>query len=65
MVISLCVRGFGRSQSRSYAKMVKALEQSKSAKASNASEEAKKAMRLFDIDFKHWEVDFDARNVKG
>ena len=63
VVISLCLRGLGRSQSRQYAKMVKALEESKS--KNNSSEETKKALRLFDFDFREWQVDFDASSVKG
>ncbi|XP_055910639.1 phosphatidylserine lipase ABHD16A [Eupeodes corollae] len=61
VVLSMCMRGIGRSQSRSYNKLVKALEQ---ARSSNNSEEAKKSLRLFDFDFKYWSVDFDVLNLQ-
>ena len=61
IVISLWMRGFGRQQSQSYVKLVKALE---NYKASNKSEESKKAIRLFDFDFKSWPVDFDVNDLE-
>ncbi|XP_054733124.1 phosphatidylserine lipase ABHD16A [Anastrepha obliqua] len=62
VVISLCIRGFGRSQSRSYVKMIKAIELSKLA---NSDAEAQRAIRKFDFDFRSWQVDFDANSVQG
>lgn len=55
VVISLCMRGIGRSQSKVYSKFVKALEKSKS---NPNSIDAKQALRLFDFEFKDWPVDF-------
>lgn len=55
VVISLCMRGIGRSQSKVYTKFAKALEM---AKANSKNPEAKNQLRLFDFDFKDWPVDF-------
>lgn len=60
VVISLCMRGFGRSQNKVYAKFLKALD---AAKANARSEEAKNALRLFDFEFKDWPVDFSVKDV--
>lgn len=60
VVISLCMRGLGRSQSRTYVKFVEALENCKT----QNREENKKALRMFDFDFKHWPVDFDVASVE-
>lgn len=62
VVITLCIRGFGRTQSKSYVKMIKAIEMSK---LSSSDEETKRALRKFDFDFRSWMVDFDARIVQG
>lgn len=62
VVISLCMRGFGRSQTRAYTKFVKALEE---AKKNPTSIEAKNKLRLFDFEFKDWPVDFNVREVGG
>uniref|UniRef100_W8B679 Abhydrolase domain-containing protein 16A n=1 Tax=Ceratitis capitata TaxID=7213 RepID=W8B679_CERCA len=62
VVITLCIRGFGRSQSKQYVKMIKAIEMTK---ISNNDEEAKRALRKFDFDFQSWQVDFDASSVQG
>lgn len=60
VVISLCMRGIGRSQTKVYAKFLKALDH---AKANARSEEAKNALRLFDFEFKDWPVDFSVKDV--
>lgn len=62
VVITLCIRGFGRTQSKSYVKMIKAIEMSK---LSSSDEETKRELRKFDFDFRSWQVDFDARSVQG
>lgn len=62
VMISLCVRGFGRSQSKSYTKFVKALEE---AKMSKSGAEAKQKLRMFDFSFRDWPVDFNVRDVVG
>lgn len=60
VMISLCVRGLGRSQTRSYTKFVRALEE---AKMNLNDSEAKQRLRSFDFDFKDWPVDFNVRDV--
>ncbi|XP_031618037.1 phosphatidylserine lipase ABHD16A [Contarinia nasturtii] len=62
VVISLCVRSFGRSSSASYRNFVKALEQ---AKSSVTSTNLKDKLRLYDFEFKEWPVDFDVKDVNG
>lgn len=58
VVISLCMRGIGRSQTKVYAKFVKALE---AATANSSNVELKNQLRLFDFEFKDWPVDFTAK----
>lgn len=58
VIISFCMRGIGRSQSKVYSKFVKALETSK---ANPQSIEAKRAILLFDFEFKSWPIDFTAK----
>lgn len=62
VVISLCMRGFGRSNSANYTKFVKALQD---AKANTSNTEAKDKLRMFDFEFKDWPVDFDVKDVNG
>ncbi|XP_067613743.1 phosphatidylserine lipase ABHD16A isoform X2 [Eurosta solidaginis] len=57
VVISLCIRGFGRTQSKSYVKMIKAIELNKFPASEH---EAKQAIRKFDFDFRSWPIDFVA-----
>lgn len=59
VMISLCMRSFGRSQSRAYTKFVEALNEAK------ADPKAKEKLRVFDFDFKDWPVDFDVKDVDG
>uniref|UniRef100_A0A0K8TQ26 Putative conserved plasma membrane protein n=1 Tax=Tabanus bromius TaxID=304241 RepID=A0A0K8TQ26_TABBR len=61
VIISLCMRGFGRSQSQSYVRFVKALDVCKALKN---SEEGKRGLRIFDFDFKDWPVDFDVNELE-
>ncbi|KAJ6640936.1 Phosphatidylserine lipase ABHD16A [Pseudolycoriella hygida] len=58
VVISLCMRGIGRSQSKVYTKFAKSLE---AAKANSKNEEIKNELRLFDFEFKDWPVDFSVK----
>lgn len=58
VVISLCMRGIGRSQSKIYSRFVKSLE---AAKANAKNEDLKNQLRLFDFEFKDWPVDFSAK----
>lgn len=60
VVISLCMRGIGRSQTKIYSKFVKALE---AAKANSKNEDLKNQLRLFDFEFKDWPVDFTAKEL--
>ena len=62
VMISLCMRGFGRSQSKTYTKFVKTLED---AKQNLSNQAAKDRLRVFDFDFKDWPVDFNVRDVEG
>lgn len=61
VIISMVMRGLGRTQSASYAKMIKAMELLKSPKT---EEEGKRALRLFDFEFKSWAVDFDVNALR-
>lgn len=62
VVISLCMRGFGRSTSSSYTNFVKALEK---AKSNVTNQSLKDKLRLYDFEFKDWPVDFDVKEVEG
>ncbi|XP_013106255.1 phosphatidylserine lipase ABHD16A isoform X2 [Stomoxys calcitrans] len=62
VVISMVMRGLGRSQSASYTKMIKAMEMLKSPKT---EEEGKRALRMFDFEFKSWTVDFDVKDLQS
>lgn len=62
VVISLCMRGIGRSQNKVYSKFIKALE---TARANATSDEAKNSLRAFDFEFKYWPVDFSVADKAG
>lgn len=62
VVISLCMRGFGRSSNASYRNFVKALEQ---AKENAANQILKDKIRMYDFEFKDWPVDFNVKDVNG
>lgn len=62
VIISMVMRGLGRTQSSSYTKLIKAMELLRSPKT---EEEGKTALRLFDYEFKSWAVDFDANTLQG
>lgn len=59
VMISLCMRSYGRSQTRAYTKFVEALNEAK------ADPKAKEKLRMFDFEFKDWPVDFDVKDVDG
>lgn len=59
VMISLCMRSFGRSQTGSYKKFFEALTEAK------ANPKAKDKLRVFDFDFKDWPVDFDVKDMNG
>lgn len=62
VIISLCMRGFGRSSSPSYRNFVKALEQ---AKENVSNQNLKDKLRMYDFEFKDWPVDFNVKDVSG
>lgn len=62
VMISLCMRGFGRSQSRSYTKFAKVLQE---AQQNKNNSESKQKLQMFDFDFSDWPVDFNVRDVMG
>lgn len=62
VVISLCMRGFGRSSSPTYRNFVKALED---AKANTTNQSLKDKLRMYDFEFKDWPVDFNVKDVSG
>lgn len=60
VVLSYCIRGFGRSQSENYRRFVKVLEETKS----NYNEpENKKKLRMFDFEFEAWPVDWSMKTL--
>lgn len=59
VIISLCMRGIGRSQTEVYASFIQALELAK--KDGGKNEQAKEALRMFDFEFKHWPIDFSVK----
>lgn len=61
VVISLCIRGFGRARSSQYSRFFKAFEQSKQ---NLSNPELRKVLREFDYEFKHWPADWSVRQLK-
>jgi alpha/beta hydrolase fold len=60
VVLSYCIRGFGRSQSETYCRFVKILEETKS----NYNEaENKKKLRKYDFEFEAWPVDWSMKSI--
>lgn len=58
VVLSYCIRGFGRSQSEGYRKFIKVLDEAKS----NYDDPAiKKKLRTFDFEFEQWPVDWSVK----
>lgn len=62
VIISLCMRGFGRASSPSYRSFIKALDQ---AKANVSNQNVKDKLRTFDFDFKEWPADFNVKDING
>lgn len=60
VMISLCMRGFGRYTSIQYTKFFKTLQH---IKMNNSSFEAKEKLRMFDFDFKDWPSDFSVHDI--
>lgn len=58
-ILSVFMRGVGRSQSPAYVRFIRALEMSKSAT------DSKRLLSLFDFDFQYWKVDFDVKSIEG
>lgn len=59
-ILSVFMRGVGRSQSPAYVRFIRALEMTKSSATDN-----KRLLSLFDFDFKYWKVDFDVKSIEG
>jgi hypothetical protein len=59
VVLSYCIRGFGRSQSESYCRFVKILEETKS---NYNDPENKKKLRKYDFEFEAWPVDWSMKS---
>lgn len=59
-ILSVFMRGVGRSQSPAYVRFMKALEISKT-----SATDSKRLLSLFDFDFKYWKVDFDVKSIEG
>lgn len=58
VVLSYCIRGFGRSKNESYRRFVRDLDDSKSNYNDPAS---KKKLRKYDFEFEHWPVDWSMK----
>lgn len=63
VVLSYCIRGFGRSQSETYRRFVRDLQEAKDNYNSPAS---KKKLRRYDFEFEHWPIDWSMKttNIK-
>lgn len=60
VVISYCIRGFGRSQNETYRRFVKELNE---AKANYNDLASKKKLRKYDFEFEHWPVDWSMNSI--
>lgn len=60
VVLSYCIRGYGRSQSNAYRKFIKDLEDAELNPKDPAS---KKKIRTYDFQFDHWPVDFSIKSL--
>lgn len=58
VVLSYCIRGFGRSQNETYRKFVQVFEE---AKVNADDPESKKKIRQFDFEFKDWPIDWSMK----
>lgn len=63
VVLSYCIRGFGRSQSETYRRFVRDLQE---AKDNYNSPSSKKKLRRYDFEFEHWPIDWSMKttNIK-
>lgn len=59
VLLSYCIRGYGRSQSEVYQKFIKELENAK-----NNSKEKDK-IRNYDFEFSYWPVDWSIKSING
>jgi hypothetical protein len=57
VILSYCIRGFGRSQNEAYRKFAKILEEAK------VNPEAKKKLRMFDFEFEQWPIDWSVKSI--
>lgn len=62
VVISLCMRGFGRASTPTYKQFIKVLDQ---AKANISNQSIKDKLRMFDFEFRDWPIDFNVKDVNG
>lgn len=58
MLLSYCIRGFGRSHSESYRRFIRDLEDAKSNYAESSN---KKKLRRYDFEFEDWPVDWSMK----
>lgn len=58
VVLSYCIRGFGRAQNETYRRFVKDLEE---AKANYNDVSSKKKIRKYDFEFEHWPIDWSLK----
>lgn len=61
VLVSYCLRGYGRCRTLTYTNFLKALDQAQK----NRSEEVKRELRNYDFDFAAWPVDFDINDING
>lgn len=62
VVLSYCIRGFGRSQSETYRKFVSILEE---VKVNGGDPASKKKIRQFDFEFKDWPIDWSMKTINN
>lgn len=60
VVLSYCIRGYGRSQSETYRKFIKDLDESNANPADSAN---KKKIRGYDFEFDHWPIDWNMKSL--
>lgn len=60
VLLSYCIRGYGRSQSEIYRKFIKDLEEAKVNPSETAS---KRKIRGYDFEFDHWPVDWSIKSL--
>lgn len=60
VLLSYCIRGYGRSQSEIYRKFIKDLQE---AKVNPQDPGNKKKVRNYDFEFEHWPIDWSAKSL--